>query len=142
MTGTSVDGTRGNRAALPFVVQWRRAIRDDASLKSSEKLVAYTLAERMDKDGACRPSMATVAREAGLSERTVRRAVVALSDDHYLSVSNGQSYRYQAALPEQAPLFAVPVVRPRQKAATVAGVEPSDSGHQRQRLRTLWPLKK
>ena len=86
----------------PFVVEWRRAVRDSA-LTSTQKLVALVLSLWMDKRGAsCFPSTKTVAAGCSLTERTIiktRRELVAAG---FLDGQKraGKTTIYSARLPE------------------------------------------
>ena len=64
-----------------------------AELPPTEKLVGMVLAIHMDKrTGKIRVRQKTVARECGVSARTVRRAVAALvSSGVFVSVATGRS---------------------------------------------------
>jgi len=66
--------------------RWRDAIAAaPQSLSANARLIAYTLANHMDKDGgSCFPSHATLAREANVAERTVRRGLVELRRAGYV----------------------------------------------------------
>ena len=88
---------------LPLVVRWRRAIQK-AVLSSTEKLVAYTLAQHMNADGSsCYPSQALLAEECGLSERTVWSAVRSLDRKGWLrrfSRGRRKSHTYSPKFPD------------------------------------------
>lgn len=59
----------------------QRAIYAHEGLTSQEKAVALCLIwHRNTLSGKCNPSQATIARETGLSERAVRRAIKGLRD--------------------------------------------------------------
>jgi DNA-binding transcriptional regulator YhcF (GntR family) len=83
---------------------WMRLIaREERGLNKWEKLVALTLATHMDMNGEnAWPSLATLARETGLSTRTVQRAIAGLRDKELIRVKPGhgpgRSNRYQAVL--------------------------------------------
>jgi DNA-binding transcriptional MocR family regulator len=53
----------------------------------SRKLVAYTLSTYFDRDGRAFPSIATLARAAGISSRTVHRALAELDRKGFVSIS-------------------------------------------------------
>lgn len=61
-------------ADIPYVVRWRRAIRD-AELAASAKLVAFCVAEWVNADGIGWVSTPTLAEGVALSAATVRRAL-------------------------------------------------------------------
>jgi hypothetical protein len=88
-------------------LDWTHAIRADADLSSSAKLVAYALATYMDGDGLCWPSVAKLAGATSLSEKTAKRARDELVASSWLVVveqgggrtetGEGKSNRYRAA---------------------------------------------
>lgn len=64
------------RRFLPL--EANRAIRGRADLDAKAKLVAFVLTTYADEGGVCWPSIATLARDTGLSEASVKRALVDL----------------------------------------------------------------
>lgn len=84
--------------------RWRQAILD-SELRSTERLVALVLSTHMDRHGAsCYPSLTTIARESGVSRRTVLRALAALELAGLLSVMHRQGTvsKYFAQRPDDA----------------------------------------
>jgi DNA-binding transcriptional regulator PaaX len=68
------------------IYAWRKLIRA-SGLSPKARLVAHTLADRMGRTTLeCTPSVARVARESGLSERSVQAAVSELRKHGYLWV--------------------------------------------------------
>ena len=65
---------------------WTRAVRDDPRLSANARHVALTLATYMAADGVAWPSVATLARAIGRSERTVERCVPELEATGHLAV--------------------------------------------------------
>lgn len=57
----------------------------DLKLDPAAKLVLLSLADQSNDDGACWPSMATLTRRTGLSERTVQRHLLDLASDGHLT---------------------------------------------------------
>jgi hypothetical protein len=53
-------------------------VRSVKGISSTARLVLFTLAQYAGADGVCHPSQATVAEDAGLSERSVRGAIAEL----------------------------------------------------------------
>lgn len=84
---------------------WRSAIADKSSgLPPTSRLVSLTLSLHMnERGGSCWPSVATLADETGLDERTVRRVLGDLREQGWLSVTlgggRGHSNRYTATIP-------------------------------------------
>jgi hypothetical protein len=105
------DGVRS------FRLTWLLAVRDDPTVPAIEKLAAHTLATRMNRNGgSCFPSIPTLAREMGCSERTAQRAIwgdprrsrSGLVAQGYLHVlvglgKNGAN-EYQAIVPDRNPV--------------------------------------
>lgn len=89
---------------------WRSAIASpECALSSTARLVALTLSLHMNERGAsCFPSVATLAKETGLSDRSVQKSIALLEADGWLEVKQGGSPRggrraantYRAAFPE------------------------------------------
>lgn len=67
-----------------FVVAPARALYD-TRLDASAKLVLMVLGSRTNKDGACWPAVETVAREASLSVRTVKRSLQLLEEAGWIA---------------------------------------------------------
>lgn len=67
-----------------FVVAPARALYD-SRLDAPAKLVLMVLGSRTNKDGACWPAVETVAREASLSVRTVKRALQMLEESGWIA---------------------------------------------------------
>jgi hypothetical protein len=88
-------------SGLPFVAQWRNAIRD-GDLDPRSKLVAFTLSTYMNGAGECYPARASLAVACCCSVKTVDRAVVRIESAGLLDVSRdagrGRSNRYRATL--------------------------------------------
>lgn len=85
---------------------WRSAI-VESKLEPTARLVALTLSLHMnERGGSCFPSVATLASETGLNEKSVRRHVHALADGGWLVLTagggRGRSNTYSAMIPEQA----------------------------------------
>ena len=55
------------------------------------KLVLLKLADNANDSGACWPSIATVCRETGLSERTVQRKMAYLEEHGFLKRNRGKN---------------------------------------------------
>ena len=53
----------------------------EIELPTPEKMVLLILCDHANDDGVCWPSVATMGRKSGLSERTIQRALKSLSDD-------------------------------------------------------------
>jgi hypothetical protein len=102
----SVDPARDIGVSPLF--EWRRRI-CESDLKAVTRHVALVLSMHMnDKGGSCWPSISTVARETGLSERCVRASIGELCDKStWLKVSmgggRGNPNRYTAVIPNSAP---------------------------------------
>ena len=105
----SVKAPKAGAKPIPFVVQWRRAICAEASpLTSTERLVAFALAQHADGNGgSCFPSVETVARTAALKERATQDALRRLDRLGYLSRTPTKTaghawrgYEYRLKLPE------------------------------------------
>jgi hypothetical protein len=94
-----------------FVIAWRTALRD-SGLSSTAKLVGHTLSTHMDGNGgSCFPSVSTVAREASLSDRSVRNGLRLLEAAGLVHTRNGggrkpggcyTANRYQACIPDSS----------------------------------------
>jgi DNA-binding transcriptional ArsR family regulator len=73
---------------------WRESIRD-SNLPRTTKHVALVLSLRMNEDLVCWPSQLTIAHEAGLTDRAVRKHLKILRDGGWLSRRRtGRSDRY------------------------------------------------
>jgi hypothetical protein len=83
------------RRDLSPLFTWRLAIASkDSDLPPTVRLAAHTLALHMNTDGgSCFPSIATLAAESGLSERSVQKAIRHLEDAGWLRVRLGGSPR-------------------------------------------------
>jgi Helix-turn-helix domain len=55
-------------------------------LPSSEKMVLLALADNSNDEGVCWPSIRTICRKTSLTERTVQKCILKLSDKNLLSV--------------------------------------------------------
>ena len=97
------------KRSLPFIVRWRAAICGEASpLTSTERLVAFALAQHADGNGAsCFPSVESIAKTAALKERATQDALRRLDRMGYVertpTKSAGQAWRgyeYRLQLPE------------------------------------------
>jgi hypothetical protein len=91
---------------VSFRLAWRDAIRDDRDLSWKGKLIAHTLASRMNGEGECNPGVATVARDASLSARAVQIGLRELEAFGYLDSGEkkggaGRSNEYRALLPSR-----------------------------------------
>ena len=87
---------------MPLLFEWRKALCDsDATL--IEKAVGHVLAMYMNADGACFPSIPTIARGASCSKRTVHNALAGLESRGLLRIKRGRGLRhpnrYKALLP-------------------------------------------
>jgi hypothetical protein len=84
------------------VVLWREAVWKCRELDSTAKAVAFALSMHMDSNGSAYPSLATLAREAGLNERShaADRAVRRLEQVRLLYVerSGGRNVHHYVAL--------------------------------------------
>jgi DNA-binding transcriptional regulator YhcF (GntR family) len=60
-------------------------------IPGSEKLILLALANRVDGDGDCWPSMSTIAKDAGVSRATVMRVVTKLEDQGLVSLERRTS---------------------------------------------------
>jgi len=90
---------------LPRVVYWRRAVLAAPGLTDAQKVVAFALAEHMNRDGgSCWPSVETLGVEVTLTRRSVQRALAALQAagwiDRQLGVGRGRSSHYRASFPD------------------------------------------
>ncbi len=56
----------------------------EAHLPSRAVAVYLYLRDRADRDGTCYPAIGTIAREIGMSERTVKRAISDLERDGFI----------------------------------------------------------
>lgn len=75
---------------------WRKAVRDTA-LDTTAKAVAYTLGTYADRNGICWPSLATIARGAGLAgNHPVVQALRRLESAGLLRISRSRRSRTSA----------------------------------------------
>lgn len=98
------------QAKLSPLFTWRGAIAD-ADLPGPTKCTAYALSLHMSERGdSCFPSVGTMARESGFSERTVRQALRDLESDGWLNRQDrpGQTSLYQAQIPPYTPAAPAP----------------------------------
>lgn len=65
--------------------RWIRAARD-APATGSRKAILLALASRANDRGECWPSVKTLARDAGVSERTAQRTLRELAIDGWIEV--------------------------------------------------------
>jgi hypothetical protein len=81
------------RASLSPLFTWRSAIASpESALPPTPRLVALVLSLHMNERGAsCFPSVATIAAEAGLSDRAVQKAIRCLTEAGWLIVKLGGS---------------------------------------------------
>jgi hypothetical protein len=92
--------------SLPMV--WRDAVCDSDALPSAAKLVAFTLARYMNRDGVAYPAVETLAARSGYDVRYVRRQLRLLKETGFLDFDEsnkggrGKSNRYRARLPKSA----------------------------------------
>jgi hypothetical protein len=102
----------------PYVVTWRRAIRDTETLTTTEKAVAWTLAEYWNAEGTsdgswggvsatgCGPSYGSIAKGASVDRSTAMRAVKRLETKGWLrrtyTAGPGRTHtnRWEAITPE------------------------------------------
>lgn len=82
------------------VLDWKKTI-ITSHLTPKARLVAFVLSMRMNRDGVCWPSVATIAKDAGCSEMTVHRAVKELRDSAYLTVT----YRGRGPVKQQSNVY-------------------------------------
>lgn len=76
-------------------LQWKLAVRD-SDLSSTDRLVAYTLALRMNPHGgSCFPSLELLARETGLHRSTVHASIQRLEQAHFLTVRHPNVSRHE-----------------------------------------------
>jgi hypothetical protein len=95
--------------SIPVSGIWRNCVRDNDSLTTTEKAVAFVISTYMDRDGFAFPSKLTIARGAGLSTRihdstAVSSAVEAIEAEGLLSVTRSRGRRgwaYQAVIPRR-----------------------------------------
>jgi hypothetical protein len=90
----------------PLSGVWRDAIRD-SDLGATPKAVAWCLSTYMDRNGSARPSRATLAKGASLSDRAVDKALAQLEHADFLAIckssgGSGRTNTYQATLPTTA----------------------------------------
>jgi hypothetical protein len=94
---------RPNAHSLKFV--WTCCVRDDPAVGGKAHHVALTLASFMSNEGECKPSLATIARSAGVSKTTVIGATADLVSLGYLSISLGGGRKhpniYRALVPRR-----------------------------------------
>ncbi len=78
---------RSDKRLAPFIMRWRKAICAPASsLSSTERLVAFALAQYADADGgSCFPNIETIAGAAALSERATRGALQRIESAGYFT---------------------------------------------------------
>lgn len=87
-----------------LLYRWRMAVQR-SDLHATSRNVAWTLSTHMNREGgSCWPSINRVARESGLSRRTVQRHVVLLEVEGWLRVERSKggqnaTHRYQATFP-------------------------------------------
>lgn len=62
----------------------------DADCKPTEKFVLVALADQANDDGVCWPSVSSIEKRTGFSERAVRNAIQSLSKKGYLTVKKRQ----------------------------------------------------
>lgn len=81
---------------------WMRCIAL-SDLKPNQKLVAYTIGQRMDGTGSAHPGFPRIAKESGLALSTVKRIRQQLEDAGFVSVriggGAGRSNVYSATIP-------------------------------------------
>ena len=75
-----MDSTSGRHA-----FRWIRLARE-APLTGARKAVLFALASRANDRGECWPSVKTLVRDAGVSERTVQRTLRELAIDGWIEV--------------------------------------------------------
>lgn len=88
---------------------WQKLIRDDETLTTTAKAIAWAISTRMTMDGAgAHPSLTTIQRDTRCSRRTVMRVLNALEARGYL-IRNRPSRKgpknftaYVAAVPDRA----------------------------------------
>jgi len=82
--------------------RWMRAIAL-SDLHPTQKLVAYTIGQRMNAEGRSWPSVPTIAKESGLALRTVKSRYKEIVKAGLLEVERGRgrgkSNNYQAVIP-------------------------------------------
>jgi hypothetical protein len=120
------------KPTIAFVTQWRRALLASDLLEGT-KVVAVALGEHMNGQGVnARPGLARLARECGLSPRTVRRHRLTLVAYGWLAVvvrggsdagGTRRPNEYVARIPP-SPLTVVPDARPGSVLTPVAAVGP------------------
>lgn len=78
----------------------------DVPLPSSHKLVLISLADQANDAGVCWPSVGSISRRTGLSDRTVQSAVRALSEAKLVEIErkNGRTSHYRIDLDRMAQL--------------------------------------
>ncbi len=91
-----------------FRLQWQTAI-GESDLPTESRLVGWALSTWMNSEGFCWPQQSEIARRAGVSDRTVRRALRQLRKDDFLFWITGggprRPNRYQALLRTQESAF-------------------------------------
>ncbi|EAS44474.1 helix-turn-helix domain-containing protein [Photobacterium profundum] len=60
-----------------------------SDLTGIERLVLWTLYSRMDKHGVCFPSYARISKEAGIADRTAKKAIKSLVEKTWLTYKKG-----------------------------------------------------
>ncbi len=87
---------------------------ESCTLTSKEKLVAQYFVYKSNKTGECYPSVETIARHCGVSERTVQRATKKLQEKDYITIEkryykgrqSSNEYRLNTMLIEESRLEA------------------------------------
>jgi hypothetical protein len=84
-----------------FRWRWKQCILEPNPLTWRGRLVGLVLAEHMDTNGRCYPSLAVISKKAGCSISTVKVGLAELRK-HHLRVASGRTGRantYQAVIP-------------------------------------------
>lgn len=101
----SVTPEAEDRNVRPAVVLWRERLCRESGLPATARLVALTLSTRLGGSGGGYPSIPTIAAEAGTSERTVMRHLLAIEAAGWLIVTRrrGGRNRYEIRVPQTPP---------------------------------------
>lgn len=86
----------------------------ESSLPSRAKTIMFYLVNRSNKELTCFPAIPTIARETGLSERTVQRAIKELVEERFIEKSS----RYRENGGQSSNLYSLDVESNHQSEAT------------------------
>lgn len=100
------------QSSQPLAFRWRRDMLNDESLPAAQKHVLQTLQAYMDNHtGKCNPSIATLARDTGYSDKWVGKQLKLAQKHGWIRISiKGKSagqawnqHEYMATYPHKAP---------------------------------------